>query len=190
MPDHTHLPTELEPQPQPRPEPDPQPPSTFHVRRADTGDRAVLERLWLLFRHDMSRFNGDLPLADGTYRSERLEAALTEPGWAAFLATSGESPVGFAFVRGLDREPLVLNSFFVVAGARRTGVGLALAHQVVTTFPGPWEVAFQEANTTATHFWRRVAASHDAGWTEERRAVPGRPALPPDSWISFIVGDQ
>lgn len=161
--------------------------STLRVRRADTDDRPVLERLWLLFRHDMSRFNGDLPRADGTFRSERLEAALTEGSWAAFLATSGESPVGFALVRSLDREPLVLNSFFVVAAVRRTGVGLALAHQVVTSFPGRWEVAFQEANTPAAHFWRRVAASHDARWSEERRAVPGRPELAQDSWVSFTA---
>jgi len=55
------------------------------VRRAAAQDRPVLERLWLLFRHDLSRFTGDLPRADGTYRSERLEAALTNPGWAAEL---------------------------------------------------------------------------------------------------------
>lgn len=160
---------------------------TLDVRRATAEDRPVLERLWLLFRHDLSRFNGDLPRADGTFRSERLEAALTDPGWAAFVACRGESPVGFALVRSLEREPFVLNSFFVVAAARGTGLGSALAHHVVTRFPGTWEVAFQEANTVATHFWRTVAADHDPGWAEELRAVPGRPHLPADSWITFEV---
>ena len=94
----------------------------------------MLERLWLLFRHDLSRFTGDLPRADGTFRSERLDAALTDPGWAAFLACCEDSPVGFAFVRSLERQPFILNSFFVVAAARGTGVGSALAHQVVSTF--------------------------------------------------------
>ena len=165
-------------------------PSMLHVRRAHPDDRPVLERLWLLFRHDLSRFTGALPRPDGTFRSERLEAALTESGWAAFLATKGDSPVGFAFARSLEQEPFVLNSFFVVAGARRAGVGSALAHQVVTTFPGRWEVAFQEANTTAVPFWRQVAASHDPEWTEELRAVPGQLDLPPDSWVTFTVRDD
>jgi predicted acetyltransferase len=168
----------------------PTPPSslpTLAVRRATADDRPVLERLWLLFRHDMSRFNGDLPRADGTFRSERLDAALTSPGWAAFLAISGNSPVGFALVRSLDREPFVLNSFFVVAAARGTGLGSALVHQVVRGFPGTWEVAFQEVNTVAAHFWRKAAAAHGPGWTEERRPVPGRPELPADSWITFDV---
>jgi predicted acetyltransferase len=173
------------------PEPTPTPPRplpTLTVRRATADDRPVLERLWLLFRHDMSRFNGDLPRADGTFRSERLEAALTDRGWAAFLALRGDSPVGFAVVRSLERQPFILNSFFVVAAARGTGMGSALAHEVVASFPGTWEVAFQEANTVAAHFWRKVAAAHGPRWTEERRAVPDRPHLPADSWVTFEVG--
>ena len=74
------------------------------VRRATVDDRVVLERLWLLFRHDMSRFSGGLPRPDGTFRSEWLDSALASPHWAAFLAHCGDSPVGFAFVRNLDRQ--------------------------------------------------------------------------------------
>jgi predicted acetyltransferase len=147
----------------------------------------VLECLWLLFRHDLSRFTGDLPRADGTYRSERLEAALVDPGWAAFLGRCEGSPVGFALVRSLERQPFVLNSFFIVAAARGIGVSSAFAHQVVTAFPGTWEVAFQDANSLAMHFWRKVAATHSPDWTEEHRAVPGRTHLPADSWITFKV---
>ncbi|HET8768050.1 MAG TPA: GNAT family N-acetyltransferase, partial [Pedococcus sp.] len=76
----------------------------------------MLERLWLLVRHDMSRFTGDLPRPDGSFRAERLESALTDPGWAAYTASLGAAPVGFAFVRGLHTQTRVLNSFFVVAG--------------------------------------------------------------------------
>jgi predicted acetyltransferase len=65
-----------------------------------------------------------------------------------------------------------------------------MAHHVVTAHPGRWEVAFQEANTVAVHFWRKVAATHDPRWTEKRRPVPDRPHLPPDSWITFTVQDH
>ena len=56
---------------------------------------------------------------------------------------------------------------------------------MLTRHPGPWAVAFQDANPAAVHFWRRVATevAGDA-WTEERRAVAGRPDLPPDVGIS------
>jgi predicted acetyltransferase len=82
----------------------------------------------------------------------------------------------------------VLNSFFVARGARRAGIGLRAAREVVTRHPGRWEVAFQDDNEVAVQFWRRVAAEiAGEAWTEERRAVPGQPGLPPDVWISFEV---
>jgi predicted acetyltransferase len=165
---------------------DPEPPH-LTVRRADDADRPLLERLWLLFRHDQSAHTRTLPRADGTYRSERLEAALSDPDWAAYLAHLGDAPVGLALVRNLGGEPYVLNSFFVVAAARRAGVGTAFAERVLADHPGDWEVAFQEANRPAVGFWRRVARAHDAGWREERRAVPGSPDSAPDSWVSFGV---
>jgi predicted acetyltransferase len=156
------------------------------VRLAGPDDRAVVERLWLLFRHDMSEFDGVLPNPGGTFRSERLLLAFGEPGWAPYVLTSGERPAGLAFVRGLTGPTRVLNSFFVVRGARRRGIGLRAVQAVVARHPGPWEIAFQDANAGAVRFWRHVAQriAPDA-WTEERRAVPDRPELPPDVWISF-----
>ncbi|MFC0862099.1 GNAT family N-acetyltransferase [Sphaerimonospora cavernae] len=146
----------------------------------------MIECLWLMFRHDMSEFHGVLPNSDGTFRRDRLHLAFGDADWAPYLLTSGERPVGFAFVRGLAGTTRVLNSFFVVRGARRRGTGLRAVREVLARHPGPWEVAFQDRNVTAVRFWRRVAAEVAGDdWTEERRAVPGHPELPPDSWISF-----
>ncbi|GAA3091427.1 acetyltransferase [Streptosporangium carneum] len=158
------------------------------VRLAQAADRPVVERLWLMFCHDLSEFRGVMPNADGTFRSDRLHTAFTDADWAPYLVTSTERPVGFAFVRGLTGPTRVLNSFFVARGARRAGIGLRAAQEVLARHPGVWEVAFQDANVAAVHFWRRVAAKA-AGpvWTEERRPLPGRPELPPDVWISFAV---
>jgi predicted acetyltransferase len=69
---------------------------------------------------------------------------------------------------------------------RRAGVGLQAVRSIVAKHPGRWEVAFQDANGAAVRFWRRVATElAGSEWTEERRAVPGRPDLPPDVWIAF-----
>jgi predicted acetyltransferase len=164
------------------PEPD------VSVRLVDESDRPVVERLWLLFRHDMSEFDQRLPDPDGTFHSERLNTALTAAGWAPYLLCSGDRPAGLAFVRNLTGATRILNAFFVVRGARRAGVGLRAVRQVVARHPGPWEVAFQDRNATAVRFWRRVATEIAGdGWTEDRRPVPGRPEVPPDAWISFSV---
>lgn len=165
--------------------------SDISVRLAHPADRPVVERLWLMFRHDMSEFRGVLPGPDGTFRSDRLDAAFTDPDWAPYLVTTGDRPAGLAFVRGLTGPVRVLNSFFVARGARRKGIGLRASLDVLTRHPGPWEVAFQDDNLAAVRFWRRVAAEAAGhGWHEERRPVPGRPDLPPDVWISFTVAAQ
>lgn len=156
------------------------------VRPAGPADRQVLERLWLMFRHDMSEFRGQLPNADGTFRSERVAAAFEDPDWVAYLVTQGGRPVGFAIVRGLAGPLRVLNSFFVVRGVRRTGVGLLAVRDIVGRHPGPWEVAFQHDNRAAVAFWRRVAAQvAGSDWVQQSRPVPGRPDIPPDEWICF-----
>ncbi|MEU6255710.1 GNAT family N-acetyltransferase [Streptomyces sp. NPDC047043] len=165
--------------------------SDVTVRPATADDRPVVERLWLMFHHDLSGFRGVLPNPDGTFRSDRLDSAFTEAGWAPYLFVREERPLGFAFVRSLDGPTRVLNSFFVVRGARREGIGLTALREVVLRHPGTWEIAFQYANDPAVRFWRRAATElvGDAG-TEETRPVPNRPDLAPDVWISFRVGPR
>ncbi|MFP3714028.1 GNAT family N-acetyltransferase [Puerhibacterium sp. TATVAM-FAB25] len=155
------------------------------VPPATPDDHEALTHLWQLFRHDLSAVTGALPDRRGRFRDERLRAALDgAPGWQAHVLRLGDAPAGFALVRGLDGGTRVLSAFFVVAAARRRGVGLAAASVVLAAHPGPWEVAFQDANAPAVAFWRRVATTAAGeAWTEERRPVPGRPDLPPDVWI-------
>lgn len=155
------------------------------LRRATDADRDLLDRLWLMFRHDMSEFNGALPSADGTFRSEALQAAVVDPGSAAFIVELDDHAVGLVIVRALDEPVRVLSRFFVVRGGRRSGVGLAAVRQLLELYPGRWTVAFQAGNTAAVAFWRTVAAWGSAEWVEERRPVPGREDLPGDTWISF-----
>ncbi|MEU9523734.1 GNAT family N-acetyltransferase [Streptomyces sp. NPDC048224] len=160
--------------------------SDISLRLADLADKPIAERLWTMFRHDMSELEGDLPNPDGSFRDEWLHMAFSEADRAPYLLMSGDRPIGFAFVRGLIGPTRVMNSFFVVRGARRAGTGMRATQGIVARHPGPWEIAFQDANPGAVKFWRRVATeiAGDA-WTEERRPVPNRPDLAPDVWISF-----
>ena len=156
------------------------------VRPVTTAELPALDRLWLMFRHDMSEFQGGLPNPGGTFRSERLQSAVDDPSWVAYLAWKHDRPIGLALVRALDQPTRVLNAFFIVRGLRRTGIGSQVVRDVLLEHPGSREVAFQADNETAVRFWRRTATEM-AGrrWTEERRAVPAKPHDPPDVWISF-----
>jgi len=160
--------------------------TTSSLRPATPEDRPVLERLWQLFAHDVSERSGMLPGPDGAFPTERLVAAFEDADRQPHLVVLDGHPVGFAVVRGLDAPARVVNAFFVVRSVRRRGIGREAARAVLALRPGAWEIPFQDDNTPAVAFWRRVAqdAVGDA-WTEERRPVPGRPEAVPDVWISF-----
>lgn len=165
-------------------------PQPITARPTVAADEAALRRLWLLFRHHMSTYDRALPAVDGSYRSERLERALTDHSWSAWLLTAGEHPVGFALTRAMDEPIHVLNSFFLVAPARRGGLGLRFARVVLSATPGNWAVAYQDANEAAVRLWPAVAASFGDGWIREYRAIPGRPELRPDTWVTFAVDGE
>ena len=158
-------------------------PGPVTARHARAEDHLALRHLWLLFRHDMSRYSSTLPFVDGTFRSERLDAALrAEPGWKAWILTADVHPIGFALVRDADRPVRILNSFFVVAGARRGGLGLQFARAVVSEYPGEWCVAYQAQNREAAGFWSRVTEGCERSWSEASGS--GGVVV---TWISFSV---
>ena len=162
-------------------------PTPLAMRPAAATDTNALRRLWLIFRHHMSEFTGALPTATGEYRTERLDCALDpeRPDWAAWLLTADHHPIGFALTRALDQPTRVLNSFFLVAPARRKGLGLAFARSIMMTAPGTWSVAYQERNRAASAFWPQVASSFDPDWQREIPAPQNRQAGPPDTWLTF-----
>lgn len=156
------------------------------VTSAHAADHAVLERLWLMFHHDLSEFREQLPDDEGRFAAGQLERAWADSDWAAYVLRWGTRPVGLCLVRNLSGPARVMNAFFVVRGARRLGIGGDAVRQVVARHPGPWEIPFQEANATAARFWRRtVTEIAGSDWSQESRPVPHRPDLPPDVWISF-----
>jgi predicted acetyltransferase len=154
------------------------------VEPLEPEQRPVIERLWQLYAHDLSEFRGSMPDEQGLYRLGRLPAYLGGPDRAGYLVRVGPELAGFALVRGLEREPRVVGEFFVVRASRRQHVGHRAALQLLERLAGEWEIPFQEANQGAARFWRRVATDAvGTAWREELRPVPGKPHVPPDTWL-------
>lgn len=165
-------------------------PAGVDVRAAAGDDWATLAWLWQCFRQDIAPVVSALPHADGRYSTVGLPTGQS-PDTVAYLATrphpntGAAAPVAFAVVDGLTAARRSLDALWVAPGARGTGVGRALALDVLGRHPGPWCVVFQHDNTGAGRFWRAVAdaAFGPRGWSEERREVPHRPSAPQDHWI-------
>jgi predicted acetyltransferase len=146
--------------------------------------RHAAERLWQLYRHDLSEFRGSMPDEEGLYKLGRFPSFFEDPDRCSYLIYSGQALAGFALIRGLSGAPKVMSEFFIVRAARRQGVGREAAIKLLHLHSGRWEIAFQEQNYGAARFWRRVTADiAGAAVKEERRPVPGKPAVPPDTWL-------
>jgi predicted acetyltransferase len=132
----------------------------------------------------MSEFWGSMPDGEGLYQPGRLPAYFDDPDRGGYLIFSDSALAGFALIRGLSGAPRVIGDFFVVRAARRKHVGHEAAAQLLGLHPGRWEIAFQEENPGAARFWRRVGANAAGrACREERRPVPGKPWIPPDTWL-------
>jgi predicted acetyltransferase len=151
---------------------------------AGDDDWSVVAWLWQAYKHDLAPVVGAYPRADGRYNRTQLDTWSAAPDTAAYVAWEGDAPVGFAVVVRLAEPPTGMGAFWVAPVVRRTGLGRRLARDVIGRHPGAWEIAFQQDNQGAGRFWRLVADEMLVAWTEDQRAVPGKPDVPPDTWIS------
>lgn len=123
----------------------------------------VLQQLFELYCHD---FSEQLPLE--LKASGRFEIPIGSEWWTRddhfpFFIRRQDVLAGFALVRRGSRvtsadDVMDVAEFFVVRGARRSGVGAAAAREVFARFPGAWEVRVRTSNRAALAFWSRVVA--------------------------------
>jgi len=155
---------------------------------AARSDRAVLENLGQLYRHDLSESYGLLPNADGTFNNRDLDEFRTgvDPDRRAWLITAAGGLGGFVMTSSMDDGAMTINDFFVVRALRRTGVGREAARLTIATFDGPWGIAFQRYNPGVERFWSQLASDvvGDAWTIEDDEPIEGRP---PDTWIRFTT---
>ncbi len=166
----------------------PSPPrAPLTLKDADASDTAVLERLWQLYRHDLSEFRDSWTNQDGLFPLHDLHTYVAgDAARAACLLYDGEHLAGFVTVAGLTHERRTLDDFFVLRRARRVRLGQHAAVTVLTRWPGTWEIGFQENNIAAARFWRKIAdLLAPSEWRVESRPVPNKPWIPKDTFVIF-----
>ena len=157
----------------------------LRIEEAGAEDWPVIERLWQLYQHDLSEFRHSAPNAEGLFVGRLASyAGGGRSDRVAYLARLGDLPCGFALVRGVGRDQRLMGEFFVTRSTRGRGTAVALAREVFARHPGPWVVPFQNENPRAAAFWRRLTAEVLDDVTERTFAVPGKPHLPADVWLT------
>jgi predicted acetyltransferase len=104
----------------------------------------------------MSEFMGWRP-PDGVFPYQSFDAYWRDDDRAAFWANDADGIAGFALVRtDPDDGRREVAEFFVLAGCRRQGIGLAFARQLLAQSPGPWKLHQLARSKRAISFWQRV----------------------------------
>lgn len=148
------------------------------VEEAAPGQRTAVERLWQLYRHDLSEFRDSWPGPDGLFPDHDLHTYFgRDPNRASYVIRCGSRLAGFAMIGGLQGMYRSIEAFFVVRRARRRAVGLRAATALIAGYDGCWEIGFQESNVAAARFWRDVASHVATESREEARPVPGKPGI-------------
>ena len=121
-------------------------------------DEPRLDRLLQLYMHEWSALVPTAIGADARFVYPKLAAWADGERHAAYLFLDEDGrPLGFALVTIDDAGDAHVEEFFVIAGARRHGLGATAARALFATHAGAWTWTVRPENAGALAFWGRVA---------------------------------
>jgi predicted acetyltransferase len=152
---------------------------TLRDARDSAADRDWIRAVYRDYLSELSASKSGLFPALGEWPSredEFLAAWFNDSSAHPFVILASGARAGFALVARPPDFPrrtadYRMAEFFVIASARRRGVGAGAAELLFSRFSGDWEVLEDEYNRAALGFWRRVIARQTQGrYTESRIA--------------------
>ena len=146
---------------------------TLRDARSSREDREWIRAVYRDYLSELSVSKSGLFPALGEWdarESEFLQGWFADHRSHPFVILNHGARVGFALVTRPVSGPHRLSEFFVVAAARRRGIGSSAATLLMTRFAGDWEIIEDEYNRAALAFWRGVIASLTDGRYRETRS--------------------
>ncbi len=154
-------------------------PVTLRDARDSSSDRDWIRAVYRDYLSELSASKSGIFPALGEWgvrEAEFLAGWFNDSTSHPFVILQDAQRVGFALVSRPTPFPRTnvdfrMAEFFVVAPARRRGVGAGAASLLFSRFSGDWEVVEDEYNRPALGFWRRVITRQTGGrYTETRSA--------------------
>jgi predicted acetyltransferase len=124
------------------------------VKTAGLGDREILRQLLEFNAYEFSRLDGADLNVNGRFGYAYLDHYWTEPGRHPYLILVGANIAGMALVR--EGPPHSMAEFLIMPKYRRAGVGTTAARDVLSRYPGRWEIHQVLGNEGAVAFWRHA----------------------------------
>jgi predicted acetyltransferase len=153
------------------------------VTPATAAERPLIEGLFQFYSYDFSEmeppgssdfeFNDEGQFDPYTF----MEDYWREPDRWPLLIRLDRRLAGFALVNTHShhggRVERNMAEFFVARKYRRGGVASEAVRQILGRYPGRWEVAVVERNTTALAFWPKAIAATPGVWDLTRNEGDG-----------------
>lgn len=112
------------------------------------------------YLYEMTLFYPDVMDEKGNLHYGNFEAYFTDPKRWAFFLFHEDLMVGFAMVHPysvLGKQPdYTMAEFTIFPSYRGKGYGEMAARLILSTFPGVWEIKFNEKNIKGKSLWTKV----------------------------------
>ncbi|MBO9688921.1 MAG: GNAT family N-acetyltransferase [Mitsuaria chitosanitabida] len=142
------------------------PAPTLTLSRATPDDLPRIENLMQFYNYDLSEWT-PVPFApEGRYQLRPKAPYWAQPDVHPFMIQVDGDLAGFAVVDAECEHPDSdhnMGYFFLARGYRGHGLAARAAGEVLSRFPGRWEVYHLMANTPALQFWPGVIRAHATG---------------------------
>lgn len=127
-------------------------------------DRELLWNINQKYLYEMTNFYPDPLDEKGNLHYGHFEEYFTDPRRKAFFLRAGETLVGFALLcpySNIGGQPdYTLAEFTVFPAFRRRHFAREAAELILTSFPGRWEIKYNERNPAAKRLWTAVTAPY------------------------------
>jgi predicted acetyltransferase len=141
----------------------------IEVSAAAETERALLEGMLQFYQYDFSEMEPvDSPSFEleqnGLFKAyEYIGSYWREPGRLPLIIRKGGLPVGFALLNDHSHTSMPVDrnmaEFFVMRKHRRGRVASKAVAEILTGYPGHWEIAIVERNAGAKAFWPSAIAA-------------------------------
>lgn len=141
--------------------------------------KSVIKNLARLYVYELTRFTGeDIPengLIEAHDDCFNFDRYWSKAGHYPFIIKVNNQLAGFVLINKEGSDSKVdwhVVEFYIVAKYQGKGIGRHIAHKLLTSFSGVWEVAQMPDNLPAIYFWRSIIQQVTKGkYVEQRKKI-------------------
>ena len=132
----------------------------IQLRKVGPEERSLLWNIHQKYLYEMTHYYDNEMDGEGNYHYGYFDAYFREPARTALLICHDDTLAGFAMINPYSyigaHPDHVMAEFTIFPAFRRKHIGFDAASLILASYPGSWEIKYNEKNTGAKALWNRV----------------------------------